>query len=547
ILERYVQDQIPGAKVVVESIGSRRFGEGYEQEDYSKSDLMIYAIDPLTNRALSRQELFKFLDGKLLDINKEFQPYLGRGGRILEIRTPDVVESVKKAVQSVGYTEGALLALAVIIIMCCIPAILIVIITYRQFKERQAEGAKTARIQMALPTGKSGGAATNNLYEELGDSTISKTKRCVLKDSDRQHLISSFASHAITAHKLSTANGVLLNNLPKSESNITFLSDENPLTTTNPLYHDDGTLSSPEHQNQRYHLGMYSPNMRGLRKSILRFPSTGSGHAWTLPSRLHKCETNEALLSRTVAMDPVQWELQLLKSDLKDSKEMIDGFDGLVDEDTEPKMTVKEQARQFEQQAFQDIRQRQGQDSRGSLSSEVILSVFETLQSSVMGHNSRPPAIIITQSDGTPPPSHKPTPPVLRKFSRITTYPDVESYEVNVEIIPDPPDVPAPQPPPPPPPSREATGIRRILPKAMRSLNYNSLLCSQELSMESGIDPGQDYYTQDYYNYDHGYDLPQYGSRRKLISPTGMYDEYGEVIMEDDGSYYYSPHESEGE
>ncbi|XP_051770927.1 protocadherin-15b isoform X2 [Ctenopharyngodon idella] len=132
ILERYVQDQIPGAKVVVESIGPRRFGEGYEQEDYSKSDLMVYAIDPLTNRALSRQELFKFLDGKLLDINKEFQPYLGRGGRILEIRTPDVVESVKKAVQSVGYTEGALLALAVIIIMCCIPAILIVIITYRQ-------------------------------------------------------------------------------------------------------------------------------------------------------------------------------------------------------------------------------------------------------------------------------------------------------------------------------------------------------------------------------------------------------------------------------
>ncbi|XP_016368724.1 protocadherin-15b [Sinocyclocheilus rhinocerous] len=260
ILERYVQDQIPGAKVVVESIGPRRFGEGYEQEDYSKSDLMVYAIDPLTNRALSRQELFKFLDGKLLDMNKEFQPYLGRGGRILEIRTPDVVESVKKAVQSVGYTEGALLALSVIIIMCCIPAILIVIITYQQFKERQAECAKAARIQMALPTGKSGGAATNNLYEELGDST-----------------------------------------------------------------------------------------MRGY------------GH---------------------------QEQQQLLRP---------------------------------------------------------------------------------------------------------------------------------------------------------------SLLRPEELSMESGIDPGQDYYTQDYYNYDHGYDLPQYGSRRKLISPAGMYDEYGEVIMEDDGSYYYSPHESEGE
>ncbi|KAL7869827.1 hypothetical protein AOLI_G00138150 [Acnodon oligacanthus] len=244
ILERHVQDQIPGAKVMVESIGPRRYGDTYEQEDYTKSDLMVYAIDPLTNRALSRQELFKFLDGKLLDINKEFQPYLGRGGRILEIRTPDVVQNVKKAVQSVGYTEGALLALAIIIIICCIPAILIVIVTYRQ---RQAECAKTARIQMALPAGKPGGVATSNLYEELGDGT-----------------------------------------------------------------------------------------MRGY------------------------------------------------------------------------------------------------------------------------GHQ-------------------------------------------------------------------------------------------EELSMESGIDPGQDYYTQDYYNYDHGYELPQYGSRRKLISPAGTYDEYGEVIVEDDGSYYYSPHESEGE
>uniref|UniRef100_A0A3Q3WTS8 Protocadherin-15 n=1 Tax=Mola mola TaxID=94237 RepID=A0A3Q3WTS8_MOLML len=151
ILERYVQEQIPAAKVVVETIVPHRHGDGLEQEDYTKSDLMIYAIDPLTNRAVSRQE---FLDGKLLDINKEFQPFFPPGGRILEIRTPDVVTGVKKAVQTVGYTEGALLALAVIIIICCVPAILIVIITYRQ---RQAECAKTARIQMAVPAGKPGG------------------------------------------------------------------------------------------------------------------------------------------------------------------------------------------------------------------------------------------------------------------------------------------------------------------------------------------------------------------------------------------------------
>lgn len=59
ILERYVQEQIPGAKVVVETIGPHRHGDGMEQEDYTKSDLMIYAIDPLTNRAVSRQELYK--------------------------------------------------------------------------------------------------------------------------------------------------------------------------------------------------------------------------------------------------------------------------------------------------------------------------------------------------------------------------------------------------------------------------------------------------------------------------------------------------------
>lgn len=59
ILERYVQEQIPGAKVVVETIGPHRRGDGLEQDDYTKSDLMIYAIDPLTNRAVSRQELHK--------------------------------------------------------------------------------------------------------------------------------------------------------------------------------------------------------------------------------------------------------------------------------------------------------------------------------------------------------------------------------------------------------------------------------------------------------------------------------------------------------
>ncbi|OXB75339.1 UNVERIFIED_CONTAM: hypothetical protein H355_008645, partial [Colinus virginianus] len=43
------------------------------------------------------------------------------------------------------------------------------------------------------------------------------------------------------------------------------------------------------------------------------------------------------------------------------------------------------------------------------------------------------------------------------------------------------------------------------------------------------------------------YELPQYGSRRRLLSPSGMYDEYGEVMVENDGGYYYSPHGSTAE
>ncbi|KAF3708159.1 hypothetical protein EXN66_Car001332 [Channa argus] len=85
-----------------------------------------------------------------------------------------------------------------------------------------------------------------------------------------------------------------------------------------------------------------------------------------------------------------------------------------------------------------------------------------------------------------------------------------------------------------------AAHSRRGYGRQQQQLLRPSLLRPEELSMESGIDPGQDYYTQDYYNYDQGYGLPQYGSRRRLISP--MYDEYGEVIMEDE-EYYYSPHE----
>lgn len=117
----------------------------------------------------------------------------------------------------------------------------------------------------------------------------SRSKRCLLEEGTCQRLISTFATGGIAAHKLSSANGILLNNMPKSESNITLFSDENPLTTKNPLFDEGtGTLSSPEILGQQ-----------------------------------EICDA----LSRQVMIDPVQWELELLKTELKDSKDMLDGLD----------------------------------------------------------------------------------------------------------------------------------------------------------------------------------------------------------------------------
>uniref|UniRef100_A0A8C6WV79 Protocadherin-related 15a n=1 Tax=Neogobius melanostomus TaxID=47308 RepID=A0A8C6WV79_9GOBI len=211
IMESYIQDQVPGAKVIVEAIGPRRHGDGYELEDWSKSDLMVYAIDPLTNRAIQREELFKFLDGNVLDINKDFQPHLGEGGRVLLIRDPDVVASVKKAAQAVGYTEGALLALAIIIILCCIPAILIVMVSYRQN-------------------------------------------------------IGTFPSCTAAAR----GNGALRVGIPKSESNVTYLSDRHPLTRHNPVYADYSPLSSPDDHTDKE----------------LPFSFSPTHPVWTLPARI---------------------------------------------------------------------------------------------------------------------------------------------------------------------------------------------------------------------------------------------------------------------
>nr|XP_039321113.1 protocadherin-15 isoform X9 [Saimiri boliviensis boliviensis] len=319
ILDRYVQEQIPGAKVVVESIGARRHGDAFSLEDYTKCDLTVYAIDPQTNRAIDRNELFKFLDGKLLDINKDFQPHYGEGGRILEIRTPEAVTSIKKRGESLGYTEGALLALAFIIILCCIPAILVVLVSYRQFKVRQAECTKTARIQAALPAAKPAAPAPApvaapppppppppgaHLYEELGDSSMhnlfllyhfqqSRGNHSVSEDRKDQQVVMPFSSNTIEAHKSAHVDGSLKSNKAKSARKFTFLSDEDALSAHNPLYKESisQVSTNPDISLRTDFVDPFLPRIQAKSKS-LRGPREKIQRLWSqsvsLPRRLRR-------------------------------------------------------------------------------------------------------------------------------------------------------------------------------------------------------------------------------------------------------------------
>uniref|UniRef100_A0A8C0LPU4 Protocadherin-15 n=1 Tax=Canis lupus dingo TaxID=286419 RepID=A0A8C0LPU4_CANLU len=217
ILDRYVQEQIPGAKVVVESIGARRHGDAFSLEDYTKCDLTVYAIDPQTNRAIDRNELFKFLDGKLLDINKDFQPHYGEGGRILEIRTPEAVTSIKKRGESLGYTEGALLALAFIIILCCIPAILVVLLCHDLFP------------YISLSSFLSSLFLLYHFQQSRGDKSVSE-------DRKSPHSVMPFPSSTIEAHKQAHVDGSLRNNQPKSARKFTLMSEEDAFSLHSTLY-----------------------------------------------------------------------------------------------------------------------------------------------------------------------------------------------------------------------------------------------------------------------------------------------------------------------
>ncbi|XP_040831724.1 protocadherin-15 isoform X2 [Ochotona curzoniae] len=332
ILDRYVQEQIPGSKVVVESIGARRHGDAFSLEDYTKCDLTVYAIDPQTNRAIDRNELFKFLDGKLLDINKDFQPFYGEGGRILEIRTPQAVTSIKKRGESLGYTEGALLALAFIIILCCIPAILVVLVSYRQFKVRQAECTKTARIQSALPAAKPAAPTAApvampppppppppgaHLYEELGDSTIlfllyhfqqSRGNNSVSEDRRPHQVGIPIVSNTVDAPKPPHTTGSLENNQLDSTRKFSLLSREDSLSTHDVLYKEHIRQGSTNFNNFSLRTEFVNPfpPKTQVKSQSLRGPRETFKRIWREPISLPRRLMGK-LSKRPETIDLVQW------------------------------------------------------------------------------------------------------------------------------------------------------------------------------------------------------------------------------------------------
>lgn len=133
------------------------------------------------------------------------------------------------------------------------------------------------------------------------------------------------------------------------------------------------------------------------------------------------------------------WEEQELKAELKDSMADFDaGMETPSGRST--KLSVREQARQFEQQALADKSTR---DSRASLDLEDLLAIIESQYSLGFVGKDNPPCILMTGTTPPPPPTQRPTPPVVRRFSSsISNYVTVEPCEIWLEIIPDAPDSP---------------------------------------------------------------------------------------------------------
>lgn len=275
-----------------------------------------------------------------------------------------------------------------------------------------------------------------------------RAKKSVIEEAERQRLLSTFACRAIAAR----SNGALQVNLPRSESSVTFLSDCNPLTTRNPLY-DDSSPSSPDVFAQR----------RGFpEKRWTVSPSylPGLECVRSMPARLHNglqgCEGPR----RQALMDPDDWEAA------SEARKRLQSLDTLqLGDSTETKLSVRQQAKQFEQKVNQAQTLRQSRESPSSLSSiifmdrnmDAVLELPSETLLTMLDYNTEsvgrdvPPEVAIFKSEESSLLN-------LRRFSSsIYNYMALQPCQITVEVIPDPPEDPPPLPPEQPPPPSPKT------------------------------------------------------------------------------------------
>lgn len=229
---------------------------------------------------------------------------------------------------------------------------------------------------------------------------------------------------------------------------------------------------------------------------VFRDTSLGGSHrAWTVPTHITKRHAS-ASPSRPVIMDPVQWQQERLKADNEGTENQhrsVDISSPLFQKISGPKLTVKEKARQFEQQALQEMKQVKSPDVKSirspthSICFQEGENVLEQSPRSVVAspclrssplssptpcevepEASAVPSVIVTRHDYpeelSPPPTRKPTPPSFRIKKTVCQSFLVPQTKEVIESIPDPPKIAPPPPPllppplppppvPPPPPS----------------------------------------------------------------------------------------------
>lgn len=213
---------------------------------------------------------------------------------------------------------------------------------------------------------------------------------------------------------------------------------------------------------------------RVLRDSVLKVNSEGLHRAWTLPTRFAKRNVYD-ILGSPVIMDPIQCQHMGTQAE-KDTSETNQSTESLrpsLEISSNNKLSVREQARQFEQNALGDIKMTKSWEIKEIHTSDGNEKCTEKNKSYIndppyqnsllpsatqdspiiSAHQSTTfPSILITPSDCSedisPPPTRKPTPPLARKsVTPSQSFLIVQNEQIIPNFIPDPPNVPPPCPP----------------------------------------------------------------------------------------------------